>query len=168
MPKRLLLPLVVCALGLLASNVSAAEAISETQARQLVPAVAKVLLQRASTTALLHYCGQHYPRLESPAEHATTHWLHANQQVLTKADSIREQLLQSIRQEQSRFSAEKFALDIDKLVEQSVQHFEQALAAYSPAQQHKVCNHLILSVNSGEWDVQHKQAKAFTILQNYH
>lgn len=168
MLKRLLVPLVLCALGLFASLVSAAEAISDARARQLAPAVAKVLLQRASTTALLHSCGHHYPRLASPAEHATSHWLHANQQVLSKADSIREQLLQSIRQEQSRFSAEKFGLDIDKLVAQSVQHFEQALAAYSPAQQHAVCNHLILSVNSGEWDVQHKQAKAFTILQNYH
>ena len=153
---------------LLVETSRAADAISANQARELSPAVAKVLLQRAMTTALLHECGLHFPRLQPAAERANTHWLQANQAVLHKADSLRQRLAQSLQQQQSRIAAEKFAQDIDQAVAQSVQHLTQSLAAYPPPQQRKVCNHLILAVNAGEWDVQHKQAEAFSIVQNYH
>jgi hypothetical protein len=159
--------LIVCGLAGLTSHVNAAKPISDTLARKLAPAVAKILLQRASTTALLHDCGQHYPRLAPATERAMAHWLSANQTILRKADTLRDQLWQSLKQEQSRFTAEKYALDIDKLIQQNVQHVEHTLAAYPPQQQRALCNHLILAVNAGDWDIQHKQANAFTILQNY-
>ena len=166
--RYLNLPILVCALAFLAGGVNAAQSISDHQARELAPAVAKVLLQRASTNALLHDCGQRYPQLKLAAGHATTHWLQANRQVLGKTDSLRARLLQSIKQNRSRFAAEKFGLDIELAVQQSVRHIEHALAAYPPQQQHALCNHLILSVNAGDWDVQHKQAEAFAIVQSYH
>ena len=166
--RYLNLPILVCALAFLAGGVNAAQSISESQARALAPAVAKVLLQRASTNTLLRDCGQRYPQLKLAAGHATTHWLQANRQVLGKADSLRERLLQSIKQQRSRFAAEKFGLDIDLAVQQSVQHVEHALAAYPPPQQRALCNHLIFAVNAGEWDVQYKQAEAFAIVQSYH
>ena len=68
--------------------------------------MAEVLLQRASTTALLQYCGQHYPRLQAAAGRAKTRWLQRNRQVLQRADRLREQLLRGIKREQSRFAAE--------------------------------------------------------------
>lgn len=159
--------LVVCGLAGLTSYVNAAEPISDAQARTLAPAVAKVLLQRASTTALLHDCGQHNPALASAAARAKAHWLSTNQSILRKADTLRDRLWQSLKQEQSRFAAEKYALDVDKLIQQSVRHVEQTLAAYPPQQQRVLCNHLILAVHAGDWDVPHKQPNAVAILQNY-
>jgi len=155
-------------LGLLLSQTSGAVPISDARARQLAPAVAEVLLQRASTTALLQYCGQHYPRLHAAAGRAKTRWLQRNRQVLQRADRLREQLLRGIKREQSRFAAELFALDIDKAVQHSVQQFQHNLAGYPPPQQHRLCNHLILSVRAGDWDVARKQAKAFAIMENIH
>jgi hypothetical protein len=160
--------LLVFLLGLPITRPSLAAPISDTQAQQLIPAIAKVMLQRTTTTALLHYCGQHYPLVRTPAAQAATAWLHSNHHILAKADSLRKQLLQMIQQQQSRFRAEMLGLDIDKAVHQSVQHFEHLLASYTTQQQVNVCHHLIHAVRAGEWDVQRKQAKAFAILENFH
>ena len=165
---RLQFALAVTLFMLFACNTHAADAISTREARALSPAVAKVSFQRAVTTALLRECGQHYPRLKPAAEQATTNWLHANRNVLSKADNLQQRLLQSIQQAQSRLTAETFALDIDQAVNQNVTQLKQNLAAYPRQQQHMLCNHLILAVNAGEWDVQRKQVEAFAIVQNYH
>lgn len=158
----------LASLLLLHCHTRAAAPISDNRVHQLAPAVAKVLLQRAATTALLHYCGQHYPHLHHASDRALAHWLHSNRQILQQADKLRKQLLRSIQQEHSRFAAELFALDIDKAVHQTVQHFEHSLATYPAPQQHMLCNRLILSVRAGDWDVSRKRAGAFAILKNFH
>jgi hypothetical protein len=158
----------VCVFGVLPLTAVSGEPISERQARELSPAVAKIQLQRAMTTALLHQCGQHYPRLQAAGAEAATHWLEANRPVLRKTDALRQRLLQSIQQQQSRFAAEKFALDIDRAIEQNVQRIAQNMAAYPPAQQQSLCNHLILAIKAGDWDLQHKQAEAFALVQKFH
>jgi len=163
---RIFLPLVM--VGLSFVRLSLAAPINDAQAQQLIPAIAKVMLQRATTTALLQYCGQHYPPIRTPAKQATTAWLQGNHHVLVKADTLRRQLLLQLTQQQSRFNAEMLGLDIDKAVHLSVQHFERLLASYTKQQQDNVCNHLIHAVRTGEWDVRHKQAKAFAILENFH
>jgi hypothetical protein len=168
MKRRIILPLLACLAGLLLCQTSIAVPISDARARQLAPAVARVLLQRASTTALLQDCGQHYPHLQHAADRARSHWLHSNRQILQRADSLRERLLAGLKQEQSRFSAELFALNIDKVVRQTVLRFEHTLAAYPARQQHQLCNRLILSVRAGDWDISRKQAKAFAILKYFH
>jgi hypothetical protein len=161
-----------CAIVIVASmlnftSVHADEMTSAHQDGELSVAVAKVRLQRAMTTALLRKCGDRFSQLKSETEQASTQWLDANRTVLDKADHLQQRLLQSLQQEQSAYTAETFALDIDLVVQQSVKHLEQRLAAYPPPQQHTVCNHLILSVKAGDWDVQHKQAEAYSILENY-
>ena len=146
---------------------ASAAAASTDQDSHLAPAVAKVMLQRAATTTLLTYCGQQYPQLHAAADRATAFWLQHNQAVLDKASRLHQQILRDIKQTQSQFAAEMFALDIDRSVEHTVQEFKSTLAAYPVQQQHTVCNRLILSVRNGDWDVRHKQAEAFSLLQKY-
>lgn len=168
MHQHRILQLIVWGVGLALCQSSVASPISDAQARQLAPAIADVLQQRASTSTLLKYCGQHYPHLQTAAARARTRWLHSNRQVLQLADRVREQLLRGIKHKQSRFAAELFALDIDKAVQHSVAQFHRRLAAYPHVQQHQLCNHLILSIRAGDWDVARKHAKAFAILENFH
>lgn len=151
-----------------ANCVTAGGPIAETQARLLVPAVAKVTLQRASTTALLQECGKRFATLKSASQRARTQWLRRNHVILQKADQLHDRLWQSLKQQQSGITAETFDLNLNRLIQQSVQHERDRLAHYPPAQQHAICNHLILSVRAGDWDVSHKQAKAYATLENFH
>lgn len=151
-----------------ANSVTAGEPIAEAQARILVPAVAEVTLQRASTTALLQDCGKRFASLKSASQRARTQWLRRNHAILQKADKLHDRLWRSLKQQQSGITAETFDLNLNRLIQQSVQGERHRLAHYPPTQQHTICNHLILSVRAGDWDVSHKQAKAYAILENFH
>lgn len=156
------------ALAAYTSCTVAGQPISNAQARTLTPAVAKVLLQRASTTGLLNYCAARFASLKAASNRARQGWLKHNQAILHKADVLHELLWLSLKRQQSGLKAETFSLDIDRLVQQNAAKQKHALASYSPAQQHRLCNHLILAVRAGDWDVARKQAKAVSILENFH
>lgn len=157
-------------LGLLsfANYVTAVSPITDAHARILVPAIAKVRLQHTTTTSLLQYCGEHFATLKSASERARMQWMQRNHAVLQKADELHDQLWRSLKQQQSGITAETFDLNLNRLIQQSVEHERDKLARYSPVQQHTICNHLILSVRAGDWDISHKQAKAYAILENFH
>lgn len=148
--------------------VVAAPTVSAAHARSLFPAVAKVMLQRDTTAALLGFCARQFKPLKSEAQRAHNNWLQRNHTILDKAKTLLARLTQSVKQQQPQSKAEAITRDIHQLVHENVQKEIHTLAAFSPVQQHTVCNHLILSVNNGDWDVKHKQAQAYSILQKFH
>lgn len=146
---------------------SAAHPISETHARTLFPAVAKVILQRDTTTGLLSVCARRFASLKQESQRAGKTWLKRNRAILDKATDLRNRLWQSLKQQQSGFKAETFNLNIDRLMHKNVQKKIHSLDNYSRAQQHAVCNHLVLAVRAGDWDVSRKQPHAYSILQKF-
>jgi len=164
--RHLFLSGLLCAV--LANPANATPPISEAQARTLYPAVANVILQRDSTTRLLAYCARRFVSLRDETQTAQHTWLQRNRGILHKAETLRTRLWQTLKQQQSGLKAETFSLDIDHLVHENVHKKLQSLSLYSPSQQHTICNHLILAVRAGDWDISHKQAHAYAILKNFH
>lgn len=168
MIQRMMGFLLGVALACPANTVTAGQMLNDSRAAELTTAVAKVMLQRDTTSALLHYCGARFASLKAASKRARSRWRHRNRAILDKAQALREHLWQSLKQQQSGLKAETFNLDIDRLVQQNVHKEVNNLANYPPVQQHALCNHLILAVRTGDWDVSRKQAKAFSILENFH
>lgn len=153
---------------LIASPARAVPPISKAQARSLYPAVANVMLQRDSTTSLLVYCARQFGSLQNASRDARQTWLQRNRAILHKAEVLRTRLWLALKQQQSGLKAETFNLDIDDLVQKSVHQELQSLGMYAKPQQRTICNHLILAVRAGDWDISRKQAHAYAILKNFH
>ena len=163
---RLLLTLVILfAMPVHADTPSMAEEYSKMQ--QLTGALGRIRLSHRAALALLEQCTQNYPHLSDSAGAARTQLTQANKPLLDKARQVEQHLVQSIARTQNSFNAEKFALEIDIAVQNTVSRFEQTLANYPHKDRHYVCNRLILSVQAGEWDAQSREPQAAQTLREF-
>lgn len=167
MPKQLryLLMGLACAVH---TPAIAAPPISVSRAQSLLPEVAKIQLQRDSTTGLLGYCASHFAPLKPKCEQARSLWLQHNKAILVKTQNLRERLWQSLKQQLSGLKAETTILNYDQLVQQNVRKKIEALAAYNPVQQRLICQQLIGAVRVGDWDVSRQETQAYAILKKFH
>jgi len=137
------------------------------QTQRLTTALGKVLLSHKSTQALLALCAQNFPHLSGSVDEAQQHLAQVNKPFVNKAHAIQQHLVHSIAEQQNKFDAEKFSLEVDMAVQNAVTQFRQTLANYPRQEQHYVCNRLVLSVRAGEWDIRVREPGAGQMILDF-
>ncbi len=137
------------------------------QAQITMHAVGKVYLREQMTFALLTDCAGEFKHLAESADHAKEAWLKSNTTTVEKSRRIQDIVAHSIQAQQSDFGAVKFTLDIETLIHNSVTHFRSELADKPRKQRHYVCNRLILSITTGEWDLSQQVPNAVEIISEF-
>lgn len=135
--------------------------------RELTSALGRVLLSDKATRALLRLCSENYPHLSDSVNQAHEHLTQVNNPVVNKARILQQRLVQSITTQENAFDAEKFSLEIDLAVQNTVEQFKQTLVDYPRQERHYICNRLVLSVRAGEWDVQVREPEASRMISNF-
>ena len=141
--------------------------LSYEQARQLMPAVGRVLLQQQLTDALLQDCQSVFPHLKDSAGRAQQVWQQNNQATVEQARHIEQWVADSISETQSGMDAERFGLDIDTAIHNGVKQFRQDLADKKRKQRHYLCNRLILAVTAGDWDLKVKVPEDVAVISKF-
>jgi len=144
-----------------------ADSMEYNQARLLNQITAKVILAQQTTLRLLDYCAAQYAHLADPASQAKQEWHSRNRLIINKTQAIRDLLFNMIKTQQNPFNAEKYALDMDKLVNVGITQFKNKLAGYPTRQRHYICNRFILSSAKGDRDIAVLQPEVFKQINDF-
>lgn len=136
-------------------------------ARAVMQAIGKIQFQAHQLDNLLSYCGKEFSHLAESAGRAGRRWHKTNNPVIQHAVDTESLVLDSVKQSNSLFAAEKLALELDHLVSSKAKAFRQDFQNRTRKQQHYLCNRFILSVTAGERDLSNEIPEATHLIMEY-
>lgn len=136
-------------------------------AKSLNQSIGKIFLAEQTTFTLLDFCADNYKYIRDATSNAREKWNRHNQPILTRARTLQSRLFRSIKNQHGEFNTEKYALQVDVLVQNGVSTLKYKLQSYNPKQRHYLCNRIVLSVSTGEWDIDRKIPEAYQMIKSF-
>jgi hypothetical protein len=137
------------------------------QANHIMRSAAQLILKEHTTYRLLETCAERFPHLAQTANQTKNVWREHHRGITDKSQQIKQFVTHDLAIHNSAFAADNFALQIDQLIYDGVNTAIQELSQKTRKEQHYLCNRMILSVSTGDWNLSNRVKNDYEKVLNY-